>query len=228
MTPIEQKLWDAARCDGDVLTSLTVGAPTPDAVRATALTKHGSSLPSVVIGFQVPFHRYRVDFVVSEMVGGREFIVLVECDGHEFHERTKEQASRDRSRDRCFQKIHPVYRFTGSEIWNNPRDCWDEVREVLAWQEDAHTQTERRIYRNVASNFVASNVSDASVPLVWDAFYFPGNPLTWDDIRRRGLTEEGFAASIRELAPYVSCSIDVRGRYVLRPSKQMRSMYFDN
>lgn len=47
---------------------------------------------------------------------------LVECDGHEWHERTKGQATRDKRRDRSLAAAgHSVLRFTGSEIFSNPR-----------------------------------------------------------------------------------------------------------
>lgn len=45
---------------------------------------------------------------------------VVELDGHDFHERTKEQAARDRSRDRdLMANGYQVLRFTGSEVWKN-------------------------------------------------------------------------------------------------------------
>lgn len=80
----------------------------------------------------------RVDFVfhaldrrpgILKPPGWRKLIV--ECDGHDFHERTKEQAKRDRSRDRR-ALLHgiEVMRFTGSEIWNDPWGC---AGEVLQW-----------------------------------------------------------------------------------------------
>jgi hypothetical protein len=44
-------------------------------------------------------------------------VVVVECDGHDFHERTVEQASRDRKRDRELQRLDiPVFRFTGTDV----------------------------------------------------------------------------------------------------------------
>ena len=50
--------------------------------------------------------------------------VVVECDGHNFHERTKEQAARDRRRDREIQERgFKVARFTGAEIWADPFGC---------------------------------------------------------------------------------------------------------
>lgn len=79
---------------------------------------------------------YRVDFLVDIWVPPlreERFVqIAVECDGHEFHEKTKEQAQRDKSRDRDLQAEGiTVLRFTGSEIWLNPRSCADEVGRVI-------------------------------------------------------------------------------------------------
>lgn len=58
--------------------------------------------------------------------------IIIECDGHDFHERTKEQAKKDRSRDRRLQsKGYKVMRFTGSEIWASPVKCADEVMDMV-------------------------------------------------------------------------------------------------
>jgi len=72
---------------------------------------------------------YRVDFEVyvcdprdsNCALGPR---MVIECDGHEFHEKTKEQAARDKRRDRHLQMAgYTVFRFTGSEIWENATGC---------------------------------------------------------------------------------------------------------
>jgi very-short-patch-repair endonuclease len=50
------------------------------------------------------------------------------CDGHEFHERSKLQASRDKGRDRALLiGGNPVMRFTGSEIWKDTTRCATDV-----------------------------------------------------------------------------------------------------
>ncbi len=55
--------------------------------------------------------------------------MIVECDGHDFHERTKQQAARDKGRDRFLQSLgYPVFRFMGSEIF---RDSLASAAEVL-------------------------------------------------------------------------------------------------
>lgn len=78
---------------------------------------------------QVEIGRYRVDFVVWYYRDTPDQIaVVVECDGHDFHERTKEQARRDKSRDRFLQaRGYFVLRFTGSELWADPAECVSEV-----------------------------------------------------------------------------------------------------
>lgn len=74
---------------------------------------------------------YRIDFAlrVPEYRFGWLFI---ECDGHDFHERTKEQAARDRLKDRAIQQSGiPVLRFTGSEIYKSPGGCAEQVFSFL-------------------------------------------------------------------------------------------------
>jgi very-short-patch-repair endonuclease len=46
--------------------------------------------------------------------------VVIEVDGHDYHEKTKEQAKRDKQRDRAFTSAsYEVMRFTGSELHEN-------------------------------------------------------------------------------------------------------------
>jgi hypothetical protein len=64
----------------------------------------------------------------------REFNIVIECDGHDFHERTKQQAARDKSRDRQLITLgYHVLRFTGSEIWADPRRCAKEVSRLVEY-----------------------------------------------------------------------------------------------
>ena len=71
---------------------------------------------------------YRVDFYLEyrDHLGGGKGLI-VECDGHDFHEKTKDQAQRDKKRDRILQKTAPVLRFTGSEIWKDAHGCADQI-----------------------------------------------------------------------------------------------------
>lgn len=83
---------------------------------------------------QVTFEPYRVDFLLGRIWRRpgeddapreqTEHWIAVECDGHEFHDKTKEQAQRDKARDRFLVTAGvKVMRFTGSEIWRDPTAC---------------------------------------------------------------------------------------------------------
>jgi very-short-patch-repair endonuclease len=55
-------------------------------------------------------------------------VVVVEVDGHDYHERSKVQAQRDHMRDRYMvERGAAVLRFTGREVWQNARECASEV-----------------------------------------------------------------------------------------------------
>jgi very-short-patch-repair endonuclease len=54
----------------------------------------------VVIVPQQPIGFYRVDFAIP----AKEMRLVVEVDGHGFHEKTKEQAAKDKRRDRDLQQ----------------------------------------------------------------------------------------------------------------------------
>ena len=99
-----------------------------------------ASDPVVLLVSQVQIGAFRVDFLLEcwNAATGDHSSVVVECDGHDFHERTKEQASRDKSRDRELTAAgFRVLRFTGSEIHANPFGCARQaVRLVVKPAED--------------------------------------------------------------------------------------------
>ncbi|MDB5612127.1 MAG: hypothetical protein JWP25_9027 [Bradyrhizobium sp.] len=92
---------------------------------------------------QAQIGRFRVDFFISVPANMSRRLV-VECDGHDFHERTKEQAARDRSRDRALQMAgYEIFRFTGSELHRDPKACAMEVMEWASKQWELKTVDER-------------------------------------------------------------------------------------
>ncbi|MEM1085859.1 MAG: DUF559 domain-containing protein [Verrucomicrobiota bacterium] len=99
---------------------------------------HGDSI--LLVSPQLDIEPYAVDFgieftctdphhKIAEMFGRdtptntpRRFSerIAVECDGHNFHEKTPAQAAKDKRRDRfLLQNGYPVMRFTGSEIYRD-------------------------------------------------------------------------------------------------------------
>lgn len=80
---------------------------------------------------------YRVDFLIQEigltpLSHTYDIKIVVECDGHDFHEKTKDQAQRDKERDRVLQSLgYHVMRFTGSEIYKDAFSCAGEVINLI-------------------------------------------------------------------------------------------------
>ena len=81
---------------------------------------------------QTTVDRYRIDLMVSFLFHGAELHLAIECDGHDFHEKTKAQARKDRSRERALTYLgYRVVRFTGSEIVGNARACAAEIMSMV-------------------------------------------------------------------------------------------------
>jgi len=77
--------------------------------------------------------KYRVDFCIPVIYKNKENqTFIVECDGHEFHQKTKEELEKDNNRTRNFQKAgYEVIRFSGTEIWHRPYKCADEILNII-------------------------------------------------------------------------------------------------
>lgn len=109
-----------------------------------AAYSHPDAKVALIVEPQVPIGRYRVDFIVSAWTEGTVYSksgridgvarwrrLIVECDGHDFHEKTKAQAAKDKARDRELTSHgYEIFRFTGSELW---RDPWECARQVYDW-----------------------------------------------------------------------------------------------
>lgn len=87
-------------------------------------------------------NQYRLDFAVTierdESGGGDRFTyrrIAIEVDGHDFHERTKEQAQRDKARDRnLVSDGWQILRYTGSEIYASPEEIVFNLEAYLVSQ----------------------------------------------------------------------------------------------
>lgn len=103
----------------------------PEQLLASRLLSEARSV-SLVEDFELrPQHRVQTrdgplhaDFLVKGSIDGVPVSLLVECDGHTYHDRTKEQAAKDRQRDRSLKLTdYEVIRFTASEIMSDPEGC---------------------------------------------------------------------------------------------------------
>lgn len=62
--------------------------------------------------------------------------MVVECDGHEFHEKTKDQAQRDKERDRILQSAgYHVFHYTGSELYADAFRGASQIIQFLTGEE---------------------------------------------------------------------------------------------
>ncbi len=91
----------------------------------------GLDSKKIIIGPQSNIGDYRVDFLLEYIEVRHDIIVdrsreystklIIECDGHDFHEKTRQQVRRDKARDRNLKSCgYEIFHFAGSEIWNNP------------------------------------------------------------------------------------------------------------
>lgn len=96
----------------------------------------------VVIATQHHAENHRVDFALFiNIVANEQIKIVVECDGHEWHEKTKEQAARDKRRNRDLGIAGwRLLRFTGSEIWRDPRGCAGHVAALVTNEIEAQLQ----------------------------------------------------------------------------------------
>lgn len=91
---------------------------------------------------QASILEFRVDFLLTVfgVNSGRKKQSIIECDGHDFHERTREQASRDRARDNLLRLGGYIpLRYTGSDIWRDP--C-KHASQIVWWAASAHRDAE--------------------------------------------------------------------------------------
>lgn len=78
-------------------------------------------------------HKYYADFYFDTAKKKHFYYehplkVVIECDGHDYHEKTKEQVARGNKRDLDL-KAHgyDVVHFSGSQIYKNPIECAQEL-----------------------------------------------------------------------------------------------------
>lgn len=134
----EAYLLDALHAHLDDFTPTLDRCESPiERLLAITLLRHGRvtflDRKDVSLEAQAPIvcdkNEYRVNFLIKI---GDQLALAVECDGHEYHERTKEQAKRDKERDRAILRTGTnVIHFTGSEIVKSPFQCLLEIMETL-------------------------------------------------------------------------------------------------
>jgi very-short-patch-repair endonuclease len=76
--------------------------------------------------------KYRVDFLIQLAQGKEIRELIVELDGHDFHEKNKHQRSYEKARDRfLIQSGYMVFHYTGSDVVSKPHHIAYEVMKSL-------------------------------------------------------------------------------------------------
>jgi very-short-patch-repair endonuclease len=128
-SPIEHLFWIACH----VLCEAHLSPINPEAVR---LSTGEQVLPSgIYITPQRKVDKYKVDFFMSsEGFGPNDILtpVVVELDGHDFHDKDKRQRSYEKRRDRDLVRAgYRVIHFTGSDVVKDPFACaWEALHMV--------------------------------------------------------------------------------------------------
>ena len=74
--------------------------------------------------------KYFADFAIFNVKDDNvyDLLLLVECDGHDFHEKTKAQVKRDNEREYDLRMSgYDILHFSGSQIYADPFKCADEI-----------------------------------------------------------------------------------------------------
>lgn len=62
----------------------------------------------------------------------KPFKLVIECDGHDFHEKTKAQVKKDNERDMAIKMAgYDILHFSGSQIYNEPFKCAKSVIDYI-------------------------------------------------------------------------------------------------
>lgn len=81
---------------------------------------------------QCEYGSIRVDFMLTSFWHGYKRRLAIECDGHDYHDKTKQQAARDKSRDRLLAVDNVVIvRYTGFELYRDPSAIRTELEKIL-------------------------------------------------------------------------------------------------
>ena len=82
---------------------------------------------------------YFADFLIDPMRTGWVtyenndiYRLVIECDGHDFHEKTKAQVEKRNQRDMDLKSAgYDVLHFSGSQIYKDPDKCAEDVFEYV-------------------------------------------------------------------------------------------------
>jgi very-short-patch-repair endonuclease len=125
------ELWGGI-CECESPIEQLFGAYVYEYARSRSVGDDGEFILNVQQDIETPTGKFRVDFLLAAYINGKPVSLIVECDGHDFHEKTKAQAAKDKRRDRALKFAgNEIIHFTGSEIWKDPWKCAREAVEYM-------------------------------------------------------------------------------------------------
>ena len=133
-TPIEQIMCIYLRQFGGTPIMPGTGDASFPAAKAIAETQDRKRV--TLVFSQTLVGKYRVDFVLVRYDLNRDHFrrMIVECDGHYFHQSSRALQDRDVFRDTELVKVIPMVRIIhvpGSEIYRRPEVCAAEIDNAL-------------------------------------------------------------------------------------------------
>lgn len=98
------------------------------------ISHYGNSLNVKKRSYEDPIHNFKDVLTVADFyIRVRDAQLCVYTDGHTYHERTEEQALKDRSQDRKLQQLgFTVFRYPGKAVRENPSKIVQEIKEWIA------------------------------------------------------------------------------------------------
>lgn len=80
------------------------------------------------VDFSFEADDYLADLTLGNKIKNTNFKLAIECDGYEFHQKTKEQVKQDNEREFDLKMAgYDVLRFSGTQIFNNPIKCAEDT-----------------------------------------------------------------------------------------------------
>ena len=112
----------------------------------------------VVIAPQHPDRKAHASILrifIANFVANEEIRIVVECDGHDFHEKTKEQAARDKSRERDLRSggVEGACGLPDRMIWRDHKACARHAAKLVTNEIEA--QLRRRGLLDARSGMIA-------------------------------------------------------------------------
>ncbi|KPQ44188.1 MAG: TPR repeat protein [Candidatus Methanoperedens nitroreducens] len=136
-----------------------------------------------------------------------EFPIAIYCDGHDYHEKTPDQAFRDKNIDRRLTILgFKVLRFTGSEIHNNLERCVEEIKNLYLG--DAYSKTSQEVLHRQLLRINPEKLND------WEKRFYNSMFDYLDDDNRLTLKQERIVKQILDKSEsYKSSPISKLDKY---------------